>query len=89
MNYLLIRHKVKDFKKWKAAYDAHGPAREAAGLKERCLLRNTKSRNETFILFAADNLARAKAFCGSADLRAAMKKAGVTGKPELTILADA
>ena len=37
MNYLLIRHKVKDFKKWKAAYDAHGPARERAALKERCL----------------------------------------------------
>jgi hypothetical protein len=41
-----------------------------------------------WILFEANNLARAKAFCASADLRAAMKKAGVTGKPELTILAD-
>jgi hypothetical protein len=89
MNYVMIRHKVKDFKKWKAAYDAHGPAREGAGLKERFLLRNAKSRNDVWILFEANNLARAKAFCGSADLRAAMKKAGVTGKPELAILADA
>ena len=46
MNYVMIRHKVKDFKKWKAAYDAHGPAREGAGLKERFLLRNAKSRND-------------------------------------------
>ena len=89
MNYVMIRHKVKDFKKWKAAYDAHGPAREGAGLKERVLLRNAKSRNDVWILFEANNLARAKAFCASADLRAAMKKAGVTGKPELAILADA
>ena len=89
MDYLMIRHKVKDFKKWKAAYDAHGAAREEAGLKERCLLRNNKSRNDVFILFQASNLARAKTFCASADLRAAMKKAGVTGKPELSILADA
>ena len=89
MNYLLVRHKVKDFKRWKAEYDTHGPAREKVGLKERCLLRNNKSRNETFILFEANDLARAKAFCASADLRAAMKKAGVTGKPELFILADA
>jgi len=29
------------------------------------------------ILFEAGNLLRAKAFCASADLRAAMKKAGV------------
>jgi hypothetical protein len=89
MNYVMIRHKVKDFKKWKAAYDAHVPARNGAGLKERCLLRNTKSRNDVWILFEANNLARAKAFCASADLRAAMKKAGVTGKPDLAILADA
>jgi hypothetical protein len=88
MNYVMIRHKVKDFKKWKAAYDAHGAAREGAGLKEYCLLRNSKSRNDVYILFQASNLARAKAFCASADLRAAMKKAGVTGKPELSILAD-
>ena len=89
MNYVMIRHKVKDFKKWKAAYDAHCPARDRAGLKERCLLRNTKSRNDVWILFEANDLARAKAFCASADLRAAMKKAGVTGKPDLAILADA
>ena len=88
MNYLLIQHKVKDFKKWKVAYDSHAGAREVAGLKERCLLRNNKHRNKVFILFEAGNLARAKAFCGSADLRTVMKKAGVTGKPELTLLAD-
>jgi hypothetical protein len=85
----MIRHKVKDFKKWKAAYDSHCPARDKVGLKERCLLSNTKSRNDVFILFVANDLARAKAFCASADLRAAMKKAGVTGKPDLAILADA
>jgi hypothetical protein len=79
---------VKDFKKWKMVYDEHEPAREAAGLEECYLLRNNKSRNEVFILFQASDLARAKAFAGSADLRAAMKRAGVTGKPELTVLAD-
>jgi hypothetical protein len=87
MNYLLIQHKVKDFKKWKAAYDGHAAARKLAGLKECNLLRNTKSRDEVFILFEASDLRRTKAFCGSADLRTAMKKAGVTGKPRLTILA--
>jgi hypothetical protein len=89
MNYLLVRHKVKEFKKWKVAYDAHSPARERAGLQERGLFRSTKSRNDVFILFEAGDLARAKAFCASADLRAAMKEAGVTGKPDLSILADA
>jgi hypothetical protein len=89
MNYLLIRHKVKDFKKWKAAYDTHGSVRKEVGLNELHLLRSAKSRNDVLLLFEVDNLARAKAFCASADLRAAMKKAGVTGKTELSILADA
>jgi hypothetical protein len=57
--------------------------------EERFLLRNAKSRNDVWILFEANSLSRAKAFCASADLRVAMKKAGVTGKPELAILADA
>ena len=85
-NYLLIRHQVKDFKKWKAGYDAHGPARVTAGLTECHLLRSTKSRNEVFILFEAADVARARAFCASADLRHAMIKAGVLGKSELTFL---
>jgi hypothetical protein len=33
MNYVLIRHQVADFPSWKQAYDAHGTARNAAGLK--------------------------------------------------------
>jgi hypothetical protein len=61
--------------------------RKRAGLKECHLLRNTKRRNEVFILFEASYLTRAKAFCGSAGLRSVMKKAGVTGKLELTNLA--
>ena len=88
-NYLLIHHKVKDFKKWKTTYDAHEPTRTAAGLTESRLLRNTKSRNEVFILFEAADVARAKVFCASADLRHAMIKAGVLGKPDLTVLASA
>jgi hypothetical protein len=88
MNYLLIRHRVKEYKKWKAGYDQHNSARKAAGLKERFLLRSTRSHNDVLILFEAADLARAKAFCGSADLRAAMKKAGVTGKPDLSVFSD-
>lgn len=51
MNYLLIRHKVADFAKWKPAYDAHGSARGNAGLKEERLLRNIDNPNEVVLLF--------------------------------------
>ena len=46
MPYLLVRHKASDFSKWKAAYDAHLPAREEVGLKEGHLLRNMEDPND-------------------------------------------
>jgi len=86
MNYLLVRHKVADFAKWKPVYDAHAPARANAGLKEEHLLRNIDNLNEVILLFSAAELDKAKAFAGSADLREAMQKAGVSDKPDVWFL---
>jgi len=33
--YMLIRHRVKDWNKWKVAYDDHGGARQKAGVMAR------------------------------------------------------
>jgi hypothetical protein len=41
MPYVLVRHKVSDFSKWKSAYDTDSSTRQKAGLKEEHLLRNT------------------------------------------------
>ena len=88
MNYLLIRHKVADFAKWKPAYDAHGSARANAGLKEEHLLRNTDDPNEVVLLFSAQNLNKAKQFAASDDLRQRMQQVGVTDKPDIWFLND-
>jgi hypothetical protein len=63
---VLIGHKVRDFKTWKAGFDAHAPKR---GLTERYLLHSAHDPNEVVGLFELDDLNRARAFCGSADLR--------------------
>jgi heme-degrading monooxygenase HmoA len=86
MPYLLVRHKVSDFSKWKAAYDSHSQARQAAGLKEEHLLRNTEDPHEVIILFAAKDLEKAKEFAASQDLREAMQNAGVIDKPDIYFL---
>ena len=52
MAFMLVRSKVRDFKTWKPAYDAHQPARNDAGLTEKYLLRNADDANEIVILFA-------------------------------------
>jgi hypothetical protein len=86
MAYLLVRHKVSNFAKWKRGYDGHLPARRKAGLREKALLRSVRNPREVFILFQAGNLKTAKAFASSPQLRKAMKDAGVVGKPEISIL---
>jgi hypothetical protein len=84
--YMLIRHKVRDFKKWKAGYDAHRPERVEAGLTEKYLLRSADDPNEVVALFEAQDLTRAKAFAASADLREKMQEVGVVDRPDIYFL---
>ena len=86
MNYLLIRHKVADFDKWKPVYEAHAPARQKAGLKEAQLLRNLEDPNEVVLLFEADDLDATREFVASSDLRDAMKRSDVVDKPDVYFL---
>lgn len=88
MNYILIRHKVADFAKWKPVYDGHASSRSGAGLKEEKLLRGVDNPNEVVLLFSAQDLNKAKEFGGSDDLRQRMQQAGVTDKPDIMFLND-
>ena len=51
-------------------------------------LKGGVAARETAVLQDAEQSPRAKVFCASADLRAAMKKAEVTGKLEMSLFAD-
>jgi hypothetical protein len=86
MPYMLARHKVADFSKWKSVYDADLPARQKAGLKEEHLLRNTDDPNEVILLFEAADLQKAKEFAASSDLREKMQEAGVIDRPDIYFL---
>jgi hypothetical protein len=86
MPFILIRHKVRDFKTWKTGYDAHQPKRTEAGLTEKYLLRGADDANEVVILFEAQDLNRAKTFAASADLREKMQEVGVVDKPDIHFL---
>jgi hypothetical protein len=86
MPYVLVRHKVTDFSRWKLGYDGHIGARNAAGLKEVYVLRNNENSNEVFILFETSDLKKAQEFASSADLKETMVKAGVIDKPDVYLL---
>ena len=86
MAVVIIRHKVKDFATWKSAYDAHKPARDAAGLSKAQVLRSAGDPNEVVLLFDAADINKAKGFVASADLQSAMRGAGVVDKPDIYFL---
>jgi len=86
MTHILIRHTVADFSKWKPVYDAHLTERKKAGLSEKTLLRSIDNQNDVVLLFEAEDLKRAQAFTESSNLREAMQKAGVVGKPDIVFL---
>ena len=86
MTYVLIRHKVTDFGKWKLAYDRDLTSRQRAGLKETHLLHNVQNHEEVVLLFEADDLQTALEFCNSSDVRDTMQKAGVIAPPDILFL---
>jgi len=88
MPYVLIRHKVADYQKWKRAFDGHGSVRKSGGSKGGRLFRSAVKPKEVFILLRWNDLRRAKKFARSPGLRKAMKAAGVRGKPDVFFLQE-
>jgi len=86
--YMFVRHAVKDFTKWKPAFDADKSARQAAGLKELNLWRNADEPHEVILLFEVADLAKAKAFAASVEMRDKMTASGVMGRPEIVFLSE-
>jgi hypothetical protein len=81
MGTLIIRHKVKDYSKWRPWFDRHAAAQKSAGL--------TNPRVEVVILFDTGDTKRAKDFVASPDLKETMAKAGVIDSPTFYFLESA
>ncbi len=87
MAYLLVRHKVADFAKWKRIFDSHAEAQRAAGLRLEQLLRNMDDPNEVVFWFKVDDLAKARSFVSTAAAAEAAGESGVADRPDLYFLA--
>jgi hypothetical protein len=88
INFMLVRHTVKEFAGWKKGYDEDLPTRNEAGLTEKFLLRGVDKPNEVIVLFEVKDIAKAKKFAESAELRDAMTRAGVIDKPDVYFLSE-
>ena len=78
-----IRHTVKDFAKWKPAFDADSTNRNASGLGFIIIGKNQSNPNNLEIVLSVSDLQKAKDFAASPKLKDVMKKNGVISKPEI------
>ena len=84
MLYIKVTHKVTDFATWKAAFDAHNQVRMNAGSTGvNYIMQNVDDQNEITAILEWDDLDRARQFVNNPELKEAMQKAGVTGKPDI------
>lgn len=82
-NMVTVMHKVADFNKWLAGYEAHDSARLANGIHSYVIGRGLMDTNMVLVAMRADDMAKAKAFTQNPALKEVMKKAGVTGAPDI------
>lgn len=77
----LAKHRVANFSKWIASYEAHDSMRLANGLHSYVIGRGVQDTNMVLVVVKADDMAKAKAFSKDASLKKAMQAGGVRGTP--------
>ena len=88
-NMMIVRHKVANYAKWLASYEAHDSMRLANGLHSYVIGRGVEDSNTILVAVKADDIAKAKAFGQSSGLKEAMKKGGVIGTPKMMLVTTA
>ncbi|HEY5408032.1 MAG TPA: hypothetical protein VIJ92_13140 [Ginsengibacter sp.] len=76
-----ITHTVKDYAKWRPAFNADSVNRKANGLEDIVVGRNMDDPNKILIALKVSDTAKAMAFAADPKLKEAMDKAGVISKP--------
>lgn len=83
-NIMIVRHKVRDFAKWKMSYDEHDSLRLANGIHSYIIGRGVADTNMVMVATKAEDIAKAKAFAKDPNLKKAMQKGGVAGAPSIS-----
>ena len=80
---LFVRHEVKDFGAWKAAYDAFDSERSGMGVTGQGAYQADGNPNDVTVYHHFDSMDSAKSFAESSRLKEVMQEAGVVGTPTI------
>lgn len=79
---LMMRHKVKDWDAWKQTFESNRAIRTDAGLTDRAIGHTVGDNHQVTVVFSVTDMAKAKAFLNSQELKDKMKASGVEGPPD-------
>jgi hypothetical protein len=80
---LYIRHRVADYDAWRRAYDDFAGGQQAGGVRAEAVYPSIDDPKDVTVWHDFDDAEAARAFVGSAELRDAMRSAGVEGEPQM------
>jgi hypothetical protein len=80
-----VTHEVEDYDHWRKVFDEDEPIRSKANLELRAISTNADNPLIVNILFATDNLEKAKEVINSEELKKRMKEAGVRSEPVFAV----
>jgi hypothetical protein len=84
---LTIHIKVKDYSTWRQAYDGNERNRLSAGITNGRVFRNAQDQNDILVLQDVADVAKARSWLGSDDMKTAMQKSGIVGSPNVRFTA--
>ena len=87
--HLTIHLNVKDYSTWRLAYDGREKSRVSAGITNGRVFRNAENPNDVVILQDVADVAKARFWLGSNDMKTTMQKSGVVGTPNVRFAAAA
>jgi quinol monooxygenase YgiN len=80
---MFVRHDVTDYAAWRKAYDGFDATRRKLGVTAQAVYRSVDDPNNVTATHDFKTVESAKSFAASAELKAAMEKAGVKGAPQI------
>jgi len=85
-NMMVVKHRVANFAKWRASYEAHDSMRLVNKIHSYVIGRGLEDTNMVFVAVKVDDMDMAKAFAKDPSLKKAMQKGGVTGTPSFNFV---
>ena len=82
---LFVHHEVTDYAAWRQDYDSFDATRRKLGVTAQAVYQSADNPNDVTVTHDFRTAEKAKAFAASAELTAAMQKAGVKGAPQVWV----